>query len=204
MQPNLKSLNAISLEFSATVPLSNEQISKIRDVSHPDKDGDSIFFDSYEGHRSLAIVKGANKDTKEYEVEFAYEARSQRRLPKRLSRVMQLVETLFLVKEKLNFECTVSFTFGRRLHAKSIINLPNKYIEAPNMPFDRIQGLHLVKLDGNEIKYDVFLEAAAQGVLFENIIFKHTSSFNESLPEKILQEAEIISDRVVFKESKDA
>jgi hypothetical protein len=199
MQPKLRSCNAKVLEFSSTVPLSGEQISKIRDISRPDKDGDSDFFDSYEGHRALAIVRGAKKDAREYKIMFVYETRTVKSLPKRLPRIRQLVETLFLVKEQLNFECSVAFQFGRSLHPKPIINLPMKYIEAPNMPFDRIQGLHLVKLDGNKTKYDVFFEAPTRGILFENVEFNYVSSFDESLPDKILTEAESISDKVVFR-----
>jgi len=204
MQPKLKSCNAMVLEFSSTVPLSDEQISKIRNVSRPDKDGDSDFFDSYEGHRVLAIVRRAKEKTQEYKIEFTYEARTAKRLPKRLPRIRQLVETLCLVKEQLNFECSVVFEFRRNLHPRPIISLPMKYIEAPNMPFDRIQGLHLVKLDGNKTEYDVYLEAPTQGIVFENVEFNYVSSFDESLPDKILTKAKSISDKVVFRGSKDA
>jgi hypothetical protein len=204
MQPKLRSCNAIVLEFSSTIPLSDEQISKIRDVAHPDKDGDSSFFDLYQGHRTLAIVREAEEKIQEYKIEFTYVARTARKLSKRTPRISQLVKILCLVKEQLNFECSVIFEFGRKLRPKSIISLPMKYIEAPNMPFDRIQGLHLVKLNGNETKYDVFLEAPSKGILYENVEFNYVSSFDESLPDKILTKAKSISDKVVFRESKDA
>lgn len=204
MLPDLKLHNVSNLEFSARLPLSSDIVTKIRDSSRPDKDGDSLFFDSYKGRRTIAIVEGAKEDTEEYRIEFVYTAASGGRLGKRLPRIRQLVDVLSLVKEPLNFECTVSFKFGKSLRPRSIISLPMKYIEAPNMPFDRIQGFHLVKLDGNEIRYDVYLEAPTQGVLFENIVFKYTSTFNESLPDAILAEAKKISDRIVFKESKRA
>jgi len=204
MQPKLRSCNAIVLEFSSTIPLSDEQISKIRDVSHPDKDGDSSFFDLYQGHRTLAIVREAEEKTQEYKIEFTYVARTARKLSKRTPRISQLVKILCSVKEQLNFECSVVFEFGRKLRPKSIISLPMKYIEAPNMPFDRIQGLHLVKLNGNETKYDVFLEAPSKGILYENVEFNYVSSFDESLPDKILTKAKSISDKIVFRESKDA
>jgi hypothetical protein len=77
-----------------------------------------------------------------------------------------------------------------------------KYIESPNVPFDRIQGLHLVKLDG-QTKYDVFLEAPTQGMVMANILFEYTSRLDESLASKILVEAEAISNRFVIKEHKD-
>jgi hypothetical protein len=137
MQPKLRSCNAIVLEFSSTIPLSDEQISKIRDVAHPDKDGDSSFFDLYQGHRTLAIVREAEEKIQEYKIEFTYVARTARKLSKRTPRISQLVKILCLVKEQLNFECSVIFEFGRKLRPKSIISLPMKYIEAPNMPFDR-------------------------------------------------------------------
>lgn len=204
MQPKLRSCNASVLEFSSTIPLSDEQISKIRDVSHPDKDGDSSFFDLYQGHRTLAIVREAEEKTQEYKIEFTYVARTARKLSKHTPRISQLVEILSSVKEQLNFECSVIFEFGRKLRPKSIISLPMKYIEAPNMPFDIIQGLHLVKLNGNETKYDVFLEAPSKGILYENVEFNYVSSFDESLPDKILTKAKSISDKIVFRESKDA
>lgn len=204
MQPNLRLRNATSVEFSTTLPLSNDLVSKIRDTSRPDKDGDSVFFDSYKGHRTLAVISGIDKDVQEYEVEFTYAARSGGRLPKHLPRIEQLVDMLSCMREQLNFECRVSFTFGKSLRPKPIIGLPMKYIEAPDMPFDRIQGLHLVKLDNNETKYDVFLEAPTQGVLIETVVFKYVSTIDESLSDRILTEAESISNRFVFKERKDA
>jgi len=200
MQPNLKSHNAMSLEFSTTLPLSGDLVSKIRDSSRPDEDGDSVFFDSYKGHRALAVVKGINKDTQNFEVEFTYETVSGGRLRKSVPRIQQLIGTLSSVKEQPNFECRVSFTFGKSLRPRPIISLPMKYIEAPNIPFDRIQGLHLVKLDNNETKYEVFLEAPTPGVLFENIIFRYSSTIDESLADKIIIEAESISKRFVSRE----
>lgn len=205
MQPNLKSRNVISLEFSTTLPLSSDLVSKIRESACPDEDGDSVFFDSYRNHRAIAVVKGVNReDTSNFEAEFTYEARSGGRLPKAVPRIEQLIDVLSPVKEQLDFECRVSFTFGKSLRPRPIISLPMKYIEAPDMPFDRIQGLHFVKLNGKEIKYDVFLEAPSQGILVENILFKYTSRINNFLAGKILAEAESISNRFVVKDQKHA
>jgi len=204
MQPNLKMRNAASLEFSVTLPLSSDLVSKIRDTSSPDSDGDSVFFDSYKGHRVLAVVNGTNQDANEYRIVFVYEARGGGRLPKHLPRIEQLVDILSTVKEQLVFECQALFTFGRGLRARPIISLPMKYIEAPDMPFDRIQGLHLVKLDNNETKYEVFLDAPTRGVLIETIVFKYMSTIDQSLPDRILIEAESISNKLVLKEPKHA
>lgn len=204
MQLDLKSRNAVSLEFSTSIPLATDLVSQIRDSSCPDKDGASVFFDSYKGHRGLAVVKGINEDAPKYELAFAYEAVSGRRLPKYFPRIEQLIDIFSSMKERLNFECCVSFTFGKNLRPRPIISLPMKYIEAPNMPFDRIQGLHLVKLDGNKAKYDVFLEAPTQGVLVETVVFEYTSTIDKSVADNILAEAESISSTFVSRESKDA
>jgi hypothetical protein len=65
---------------------------------------------------------------------------------------------------------------------------------------DRIQGMHLVKLDGSETKYDVFLEVPTQGVIIENIVFKYSSKIDSNLANNILVEAVRISDKFVLKE----
>ena len=198
MQPNLKSCHAISLEFSTVVPLSVDLISEIRNSSGPDEDGDSLFFDSYRNHRALAIVKGINEESRDkFPVEFTFEARSGGRLPKSMPRTKQLVSILSLLKEQMRFECRVTFVFGRRLKPRPVIPLPIKYIEAPDIPFDRIQGLHLVKTDGSETKYDVFLEAPGRGIIVENVIFRYHSTISESLASNILAEAVSISDKFV-------
>lgn len=204
MQPNLKAHHVDLLEFSTTLSLTDDLISKIRDSSRPDKDGDSVFFDSYKGHRAIAMVRGINKDIQNFEVEFTYQAVSGRRLSKSFPQIQQLTDVLSSVKEQLNFECSVSFTFGKSLRPRPIISLPMKYIEAPNIPFDRIQGLHLIKLDDGETKYDVFLEAPTQGVLLENVVFKYKSRIARSLADKILLEGASISDRFVSRGYKHA
>ena len=56
MQPDLKSCNATLLEFSTNLLLSSDLVSKIRDSSTSDKDGDSVFLDSYRGHRVIVVV----------------------------------------------------------------------------------------------------------------------------------------------------
>jgi len=68
------------------------------------------------------------------------------------------------------------------------------------MPFDRIQGLHLVKLDGSKTKYDIFFEVPSKGILLETVQFKYESTCDELIPDKILVEAGSISSRVVFNE----
>ena len=73
-----------------------------------------------------------------------------------------------------------------------------KYKEAPNMPFDYVQGLHLVKREQNEIKYEVYLDVSNQGDLYESVRFDMMYYIDISLPDKILNQAKQISDNIVF------
>jgi len=199
MQINLKAHNAIELEFSTKLTLSADLVTEIRKISSPDSDGDSLFFDSYERHRALVVVGKADEKTFQADIEFTYQAKSGGRLSKRLPRISRLIDLLTPISQQLTFECTASFVFTKKLRAKSIIHLPQKYLELPDMPFDRIQGMHLVKLDGSEIKYNVFLEAPTQGVIGENITFKYTSKIDNNLSNNILDEAIKISDQFVIR-----
>lgn len=203
MTPDLKGLNVFLLEFSTEVQLNSDIVRKIRDASNPDEEGDSVFFDSYKGHTALAVVYGAGRDTQPYRLIFRYTARSGGRLSKDVPRITQLFDILSDVKEQLSFECSVSFDFGKALHPRPLITLPVECPSTAGMPFDRIQGLHFVKLDGNGTKYDVFLEAPARGIVRETVEFKYVSPFEQSVPQKILLMAQSISDKFVFKERKD-
>jgi len=200
MQINLKAHNATELEFSAKITLTTDLIAEIHRISSPDSDGDSPFFDSYENHRALVWVKKADEKTSQSYIEFLYQARKGGRLSKRLPRISQLIDLVSIINQPLTFECTASFSFSKKSRAKSIVHLPQKYLELPDMPFDRIQGMHLVKLDGSETKYDVFLEVPTQGVIIENIIFKYSSKIHNDLASNILFEAVNISDKFIFKE----
>lgn len=200
MQVNLKAHNSTELEFSAKITLTADLIAEIQKISSPDNDGDSPFFESYPNHRALVWVKKADEQTLESYIEFTYEAKKGGRLGKKLPRISRLIDLLSPINQQLTFECIASFLFGKRLRVKSIIHLPQKYFELPDMPFDRIQGMHLVKLDGSETKYDVFLEVPTQGVIIENIIYKYSSKIDSNLAKNVLFEALKISDNFIIKE----
>jgi hypothetical protein len=204
MKPNLKSYEALSMQFSATLPLSDELISRVQNVSPPDKDGDSGFFDSYNGHRAyawvMAYTRNLDKDMRKYRINFNYEAEKGRRLRMAVPRIEQLVEILSSLKETVNFECNVGFKFGKRLKPKPIISLPIKYTESPRMPFDTIQGLHLVKRSGGKPQYEVILEAGSPREIVALTYFTYASNIQKSLPDKILKHGAEIAKEFVTKE----
>lgn len=200
MDINLKAHNATELEFSSSITLTADLIEELHKLSKPDTDGDSPFLHSYENHRAWAWVYKADKKTFQSNIFFTYETKKGGRLGKKQPRIVQLTDFLSRTNQKLTFECRASFQFGKRSHVKSIIHLPQKYLEMPDMPFDRIQGMHFVKLDGSETKYDVFLEVPTQGVIIENVIFKYSSKVDDNLATNILTEALKLSDNFIIKE----
>jgi len=156
--------------------------------------------DSYENHRAWAWVYKADEETFQSDIIFNYETKKGGRLSKKLPLIFQLIDILSHTNQQLTFECRASFQFGKKLHMKSIVHLPQKYLEMPDMPFDRIQGMHFVKLDGSNTKYDVFLEAPTQGVIIENIIFNYSSKIDDKLAINIFTEALKVSDSFVIRE----
>lgn len=204
MKPNLKSLNAKLLHFDGAIALTAEIISEIQGVSAPDKDGDCPFVDAYDGHRGWAWVMGTtrqqDRELRNIMIEVNYEPSSGGRLGKRTPRIDQLVEILSSIKEDVDFNCQVNFQFRKRLKPMSIIRLPIKYSDLPNMPFDSVQGLHLVKLDGKETKYEVFLDSTPDGTVILNVFFKYMSAIDPSVAGKILHEATKIASSFVATE----
>lgn len=200
MKPVLKSYHATTLQFHGTLSLTSELVSEIQKTSPPDDEGDSTFFDSYDGHRAWVWVIGIDKRVKEgvrrFRLEFNYEARKARGLGK-LPRIQQLMQILSFVAERISFDCDVGFQFQKRLKPRAIISLPMRYSESPNMPFDRVQGLHLVKLDGSDTRYEVVLEAPTSGIVLEHVYFTYKGIIDESLAGRILTEAATISDKFV-------
>jgi hypothetical protein len=200
-QPDLKSRNVNVLEFSFSIPFSHELYSSVKKIMLSKKSSEVPFFDLYKDHRVLAIVK---KENKGYKIEYTYFVGTQRKLPENLPRIKELAEAFYSSKDTFSYECSVHFLFEKKLHLRSIINLPMMNFISPNSPFDRIQGIHLVKLDGNVTKYDIYFEASFHGTLLETIEFKLESPFKESTPDDILRKAETISNNVVFKDEKNA
>jgi len=204
MQPDLRPRHVTSLRFSASLDLGEDLVSRIRTSSPPDDEGDSLFVDSYKRHRAIVWVQELDKDAGTFLLGFTYEPVPGGGLRKLVARVHQLVDIVAPAGEQLDFDCQVAFQFGKRLKPRSIITLPMKYIEAPGLPFDSIQGLHFTKADDSGTKYDVFLDAPAHGVLAANVLFKYATQIDQSLPERILSEAESICQKFVSWERKDA
>jgi len=203
VRPNLKSSHALTLNFRAMVALSDNQIEQIAAISKPDPEGDHLFDDIYDGHRAWVWVIKPTKPTTEgvhkSPIAFVFQVLKGGRvgrLKKNVPRINQIVEILSSIPDRYDFECQVSFEFGRRLRPKSIFALPLKCPELLNLPFDRVEGLHVSKLDGKKRIYDVLLEEN-NGAIMEHIMMPYHSAIDDSLPDKILEEARTISSKFI-------
>lgn len=204
MRPNLKSYDITELRFSATLTLGDDLIGQIREASPPDESSDSLFLDSYKAdggtHRAWVWVIEQDRKARRFRIEFTYEQARGGRLPKDVPRISKLVDIASSIEEAVDISCHVSFQFGRRRKAKPIIPLPMKLMQSPDMPFDEIDGLHLVKRDGKGTKYDVILGLMGEGVLIETIFFGYRARIQETLVDEIIAEAARISNCFVLKE----
>jgi hypothetical protein len=186
--------------------LTSSTIAKIRDISPPDSDGDSLFIDTYRGHQAYAWVLATDKGTKvsrKFTIIFDYSLGRGKRSEKKAPPIGDLIDVVSIIKKRPTFQCQVYFDFGKRMKPKSLVRLPIDYTEFTSMPFDRIQGVHLVKLDGEAIKYEVILEAPTKGRISANIIFNCKQKIERALADNILKEAETIAAKFMLWEKQD-
>ncbi len=203
MKPNLKPYDITMLMASFVLTLSEDLIAQIREASPPDDDGDSVFLDSYKvdnvSHRASVWVIELDKDVGSFKVGLTYELGKGGRLRKDMPRINKIFGMLTSIEEAIDINCQVSFRFEKRRKVKPIIPLPMKLIESPDMPFDEIDGIHLVKRTEERERHDVVLGISTEGVLFENIFFEHHARIQETLVDDIIKEALRISNRFILK-----
>jgi len=203
MRPNLKVYDITDLYLSFTLPLSDDVIAKIRKASPLDDEGDSLFLDSYKvginSHKAWAWILGVDKDATSTRVQLNYELGKGGRLRKSLPRISELFDILSLIEEEATIDCQVNFRFEKRRKVRPIIPLPMKLMESPDMPFDEIDMLHVVKREGERTKYGVLLGLLAGGILRETVYFDHHARIQKSLVNDIIEEAASISNRFILK-----
>lgn len=204
MRPNLRSYYITELRFSATLTLGDDFIGQIREASPPDESNDSLFVDSYKvdggAHRAWVWVIEQDKKARGFRIEFNYEPTRGGRLRQDTPRISKLVDIASSIEEEVDISCQVSFRFGRQQKVKPIIPLPMKLLALPDMPFDEIDGLHLVKRGGKQREYDVILGLMGGGALLEMVFFDYHARIRETLADEIIRQAVRISDSFILKE----
>lgn len=204
MKPDLVSVNVVDLSFYVGLPLNDDLVNAIHEAAPPDEDGDSGFLDSYavqrRGHRVIAWVISPAESKGDFRISFTYTLGKAERLLKKVPKVGQLIDILSNLKREVAFDCSVTFQFGKREPASSVVVLPLRISRLATIPFDEVRGLRFVKLDGNKILYSVILDLTSEGVLRQNIVFSHSSNFSITLADNILRKATDISRKFVSRE----
>ena len=205
MKTDLVSVGAASLSFSTELYLNDDVVNAIHEVSSPDEDGDSVFFDSYalqgHGHGVIAWVVSLPENKGGFRISFNYTPGKVEQLPKKVPKVAQLIDILSNLKEKVAFDCSATFQFSKRERVLSpVVTLPIRISPAETLPFDEVRGLRFVKLEGNKILYSVILDLTSEGALNQSIGFSHPSNFSTNLADDILRKSTDISRMFVSSE----
>jgi len=191
MKPELRRCHAVEMNLRTIVVLTEEDLAKIASISKPDREGDSLFVDTYPGHRAWVWVKKPKKTKraeKECELEFTFEPTELRRVGKRVPHIDQLMDILASSRKTYDFDCTVFFTLSRKLEPISIFGLPLKPSRSWKMPFRRITGVHATKTIGKSKTCDIFVEAN-NGVVAGRVNMPYSSPIDRTLAESALGEA---------------
>lgn len=202
MNPNLESHNIISLRLLSTLSLSEDIIVKIHQASPPRDDGYSAFVDSYVvngvSHRAWSWIGVKDKKSGKSYLELNYELGRGGRLGKTTPRINKLLDILSSINDEIGFSCTVEFKFKRGSKVKPIVPLPFKLIDSPDMPFNEINIINLVKREGKREKYSVIMGLDG-GVLMQTVSFDYSARIQETLVDKIIGESVSISNRLTWK-----
>jgi hypothetical protein len=198
---NLKKFNIAELRFDFSINLTDDLLERLQSVVAPDKDGDYMFIDSYRidnvGH-TLAAMVSKSAVVGMYRVRGVWDMSKGRRPLKEVLSVGKLFEIISSIEEEIMLTSSLRLSFSRRKKYKSIISLPIKITDMPEMVYDEIHGMHFVKREGRDFKYEVILDLERDGGLMELIICKKRMKIKESILEDIIQEGLEISDGFVL------
>jgi len=204
MKQDLRALHITKIQVSGDLILTDDLVTEIQKTSPADKDGDSVFFDSLNvkagrGHyRGLLFISPPKAVRQTRPFWLIYDLGRQKKLRKHEPRITKAIEILSKLNNPIKFSISVAFEFGKRDRAKAIISLPINLSESPNLPFSKIQGIHLSCFEGKTRKHDVILDTGEDGSLWENLIFEHETKIHMELLDEIVEKAISISNKFVL------
>ncbi len=206
MRLNLKPSFIQTIHFSTGLTLPKKIIDEVHRASAPDEDGDSLFYDIYNINRAKHFVWSWVIPEEEDKHEYSIKSNicicpKTPELEATIPSIDKLVEIISPLKDEQDFSCQITFEFSKRSKARSIIKLPLELIDLQGQPFDRIQGVHLVKYDGDSKLWDVAIDRESDGSLFERVMFNYSAPFSKSIAEEIMKKAIQISNSLVIQGS---
>jgi len=204
MKPDFKALFINEIDISGEIALTAEILDSIRKASPPDEDGDFGFYDSYKVGRNSYIawmyLSEPSQDNRTSKFGLHYESGRGGRLRKSLPRIREAIEILSTIDNPIELSSICKFEFGKRNRVNTLINLPLIWSESPNLPFDKIEGMHFSRSEDKRFKYHVILDRSEDGSLSEVVIFQHEVKIDEQLVDKFIKEAITIANKFVLRE----
>ena len=207
MNPNLRKYNSTKLEIDTHFPIPKAIGEEIRKLSPPDDDGDSLFVSKHTRHQVWAwmideTASGNMTDSEEY-YNLKYICTLGRSLRIKKSSIEELFELLSPYLDQVQLKMSVDFVFPKGLKPLPILEIPNKYISLPEMPFDYIRGYHFIKQShGKELEYDVIVDTNMKGSYFVRLIISNSVSFDNKLIINSINYAETIVKKFITLEKK--
>jgi len=210
MKPKLKSYCINDLGYSGTLAIPRDLISTIETLAPPNKDQISVFMESYTGHHGLLYLHpidtgGQEQDIRKYYLNCQYSVRGGR--PKRNKGIPQPQQLLVILSTgigEVTLDCRVDFLFLKRSQRKTLMNLPLTPWTIPKMPFNRINGIHVAKMNGKESEYEVVLDVVPKTSVWVSIRFRYQSTIDNHMSEKVIEKALSICSLFVSQEEADA
>ena len=201
MNPDLKKYHATRLEIEVELGIPPSVAAELKKYSPPDEDGDSLFTSKYPRHRIWLWMLSQKERPQDDRIWYfmRYFSMLGRQERKKSSNIEGLFDILTTVVSDINLHATTDFLFTKDLKASPIIEIPNKYINGINLPFDFIQGYHFTKATTESGKrYDIVLDSEKRGEYFLRVTFERSEQLNKELFIDCIKEAESLARKFVI------
>ena len=126
------------------------------------------------------------------EVGFHYDAemrtRRARTTQAEYPKATEILSILSSLSQPAEFDCEALFAHPPP-SAQNLFPMRTQELERNGGAFDEIRGITLVKLEQDEVLYNVTLQSLDLQELLLDVSFNHVSTFSDSLPREVLRKA---------------
>ncbi len=169
MQIDWRATGLTFLRLTTQTELPQDCLQRVRRASVPDEEGDSCFWEQFKGYHGLAIVapEASQDDASEQTqgettvaLAFLYQ-RGTGEKPESVGgmpKIGSLIDILSSYALESAIACSARFVYPKRIKPKPVVKLPLECLQSPDMPFDSIHGVRLVKHEGKAVKYNAVVD----------------------------------------------